>query len=184
MENLPNPTNLLASILVRIGNAVDRFMSDCPAPPCGNSNFCRHPDTHHTMLKLSRLQQDVAQVWNGNLEQRAAELDSDVYAVDVLRSEQNRLKLNERLEDILDELSDRFLNDDGENRSIFILPVDDFDMNPERCVELMRLIRLITAPRLFTLVLGDRRVVSDFYNLNVVSRVARHGGIPMPGSFP
>ena len=38
---------------------------------------------------------------------------------------------------------------------LFVLPVDDFDLNPVRCLELLRLLRSIAVPRLFTLILGD-----------------------------
>jgi len=38
---------------------------------------------------------------------------------------------------------------------LFVLPVDDFDLNPARCLELLQLLRILSVPRLFALVLGN-----------------------------
>ncbi len=188
METLPSPTNLLAAIFSRIGEAVDRFREfDASMESTSRFRFDMYPDGQDTMLEFARLQQDVALAWNGNLEQRAAAVDPDVYAVEVLRTEHSRFKLNKRLSWIMDNIAKKFLFPDGE-RSIFILPVDDFDMNPDRCLELIRLLRLISVPRLFTIILGDDKIIRDVVNINVVATLATVRGdtakTNIPGKIP
>ena len=127
-----------------------------------------HPDYRNAMLELQRLQANIALAWGGNLAARQGHLDPDSFAVEVIRTERARLSLHNNLEMVLDQLAR------STSRSpLFILPIDDFDLNPPACLDLLRLLRMISVPRLFTVVLGDVDVAETILSLNLAGSVAQ-----------
>ena len=179
MEPLPKPINLLAAIFARIEDAVERFRkqgSDKRSQLSLGSHIEPNPHYQKVIMGLYKLQQDVALAWDGNIEERAASIDPDTFAVEVLRAERSRLRLNYRLRDILKKLSDTVFHGVGPTHNpLFVLPVDDFDLNPLRCIELLRLIRMISVPRLFILILGDIRIVQHITQLKVRNELTAVG---------
>lgn len=172
METVPATTNLLAAILTRFDKAVERVRGHHPSRNQQNNKypFGFHPDDQDILLEFSKLQHDVALSCDGNLTQRAASIDPDVFAVEVLRSERIRLNLDERLNKCINDLHENFFKPQSQNDTdaFFVLPVDDFDINPFRCLELVRLIRMLNIPRLFTIILGDDRIISHVLNLKFI----------------
>jgi hypothetical protein len=171
MEPLPNSTNLLAAILARV-EAVARDARRL-GPVSGSE---RHGTRgllerggDEPLLELQRFQMDVARSWDGNLPSRQGSLDLDAYAVELFRAERSRLSLNDNMSRVLDRIASLFGNSDP----IFILPVDDFDLNPPRSLDLLRILRAISVPRLFTLILGDARVAELIFNLRLFSEFAK-----------
>lgn len=151
MEPLAKGANLLAGILTRIEAAFEAAVhggrgSDRARPSERLSN---------AVQELRALQLDVGISWDGNLVQRGSAVDLDGYSHDVLRAEHARLGLNARLANVLDELA-RVLTESHEYRNpIFLLPIDDFDLAPLRCLELLQLLRMVSVPRLFSVICGD-----------------------------
>ena len=136
--------NLLAAVLVRIFRALDNR-------PGAGSTGCQD-----AMNELEILANDIGIAWGGNLQARASSLDPDSYSQEVMRAQNARLRINERLCKALDELSD------GEcygcnRRTLFVLPVDDFYLKPAVSLELLRLLRMISVPRLFFLIMGEEK---------------------------
>lgn len=82
-----------------------------------------------------------------------------------MRAERSRLSLNHYLSKALDELAEKVFQGYGVTNPLFVLPVDDVDLNPCRCLELLRLLRMIAVPRLFILALGDLDMVRIVLNL-------------------
>ena len=130
-------SNLLAAILARIEAATCRFERQ-ESPGLGESSrgFERrgllepHPDYRNAMLELQRLQANIALAWGGNLAACQGHLDPDSFAVEVIRTEHARLSLHNNLEMVLDQLAR------STSRSpLFILPIDDFDLNPPACLD-------------------------------------------------
>ena len=144
MESLPGPTNLLVSILARIENAMGKVSHDSGTPQGFlNPNVA----SEKAQMEFRRLKSEASLAWDGNIRERSAKLDPDIYAHEVMKAEQARLGLNVRLNSVVDDLALR-LNWSGSAASpMFVLPVDDFDLNPVRCLELLRLIRAISMLR-------------------------------------
>jgi hypothetical protein len=168
MEPLPGPANLLASVLARIENAVKPYFqtatkSDKHRDPRGILELC--PDYLDGLQKLHRLQADVALSWEGNIAQRGAHIDPDAYSSEVNRTENARLVLNRELSDVLNQLAGNIPLACGITDPIFVLPVDDLDLNPVRCLEVLRLLRMVNVPRLFILVLGDLNIIEIVLSL-------------------
>lgn len=172
MEPLPSGTNLLAALLARI----EKVLSDIvpgrapDASPHSKSEpvgYLAPGFGEKVSLALQRIQADVALAWDGNLLERRAHLDADTYAQEVLRVERARLGLNSKLRKVLDMIASEVLGPLGHQGPLFVLPVDDFDLNPARALELLQLLRMVAVPNLLTLCLGDLAHVEALFGLRL-----------------
>lgn len=176
LEPHPRATNLLASILVRIEDKVGRFQENFIGGQGLPGGILDARPEDDPILELSRLQNDVALAWDGDAPGRGTQLGPDAYAVEVLRTEQARLKLNPRLRAVLDHLASKVYRDGQIQNPLFILPVDDFDLNPARSLEILRLLRMISVPRLFTVLLGSVGLVERVLEWSVLGELSALAG--------
>jgi hypothetical protein len=178
MPPLPDPTNLLAAVLARIDSTAGTESRlrpmDKPGEPARSGALGWSPDYEKALQQLRRLQASVALAWNGNLPERGAYLDPDTYAVEVIRAELARLSFHPNLSDTLDEIARTVYRDTSGPviDPLFVLTVDDVDLNPTRCLEVLKLLRLIAAPRLFTIFLGDQGMIELVLNLQCSNELA------------
>ncbi len=151
-------TNLPASILARLETMF------APVEPSAAS---RSAAPRPPSFLLRRAQADVALVWEGHAAQRAAALDPQQYAMEVIESEAARLRMEESLETVFAELSQ------GQAPSrLFLLPVDDVDLNPTKTAELLRLARMLSRVKgLFFLLLGELRTTEQIFEASVAGEV-------------
>jgi hypothetical protein len=158
LEPLPEQTNLLAAILARIEQAVSQpaFGGDMPM---GMLN--PQAPLEEALRELRGLATDAAIAWDGNTTARGAQIDPDTYAVESLRAEHARLSLNSRLNKALNNIAKVRFSGSKVTSPLFVLPVDDLDLNPARCLDLLRLVRAISIQRLFVLILGDVELVES-----------------------
>jgi hypothetical protein len=168
LEPLPASTNLLAALLARISSRLD---PNRRAEPYDDDDTPRSG----TVTKLRQLQTDVAMAWDGNLDERGARLDPYAYGAEVSRVEAARLNVVDGLRAALDELARSNALAGGQTRPLFVLPVDDFDLNPAKSIDLLRLLRMVAAPRLFTLVLGDQDVAERQFRLRLAHEMIGEG---------
>ena len=142
--------NLLAAVLVRISEALG-------SSPVSASKGCRD-----AVEKLEELANDIGIAWDGNLKARAGSLDPDTYSQETMRAQRARLSTNSRLRFALDRLlRNRCYGLSGEE--LFVLPIDDFYLKPKASLELLRLLRMISVPRLFFLIMGDMKTVEALF---------------------
>jgi hypothetical protein len=177
MEPLPGSTHLLVAILARVEAAV-RWLGQR-----GSKSPDRHGDLEEyyeplddraeALVQLQQLQASAVNAFDGNLPGRASRLDPDSYAYEVMRTESARLSLNNQLNEALDGLAEAFLVERDSAGPLFLLPVDDFDLNPGHCIDMLRLLRSFSVPRLFILVLGDVRVAETIFRLKVSGEISR-----------
>lgn len=178
MSPLPGPTNLLAAVLARIDSAVrDRISSSTDGQagePARPGALGWSPDYEKPLQQLRRLQTSVALAWDGNLPERGAHLDPDTYAAEVIRAELARLSLHSNLSDTLDEIARTVYRypSGPVTDPLFVLTVDDVDLNPTRCLEVLKLLRLVPAPRLFTIFLGNQDMMELVLNLQCSNELA------------
>lgn len=79
-----------------------------------------------------------------------------------MRTQRARLGVNKRLKEALDKLA--FNECCGcQKETLFVLPVDDFYLKPDASLQLLRLLRMISIPRLFFLVMGDIDTVESLF---------------------
>jgi hypothetical protein len=183
MEPLPQPSNLFAAILARIEHALDHQIGQGEDPsrddrdnrsprglldnPLGQGSYreCRN--------RLRLLQRDVSTAWNSNLAQRAGKLDSDEYFHEVVRSERARVGLPDDLDKLLDYLAGEAPWQGGLKDPLFVLPIDDIDLNPAQAVDLLNLVRTISSKRLFTLILGDIRLMERVLEHHIAGSLSK-----------
>lgn len=161
LDPLASGTNLLAALLVRL----EELVTDSPSWRSGADRDEDSGGDHAGAVSdLRRLQSDVARAWDGNTVARGPNVDTDVFADEVHRTETARLGLAARWGATLDRLARARAFGRFENGGpLLVLPIDDVDLNPFRGLEILRLLRMVTAPRLFTLALGDDQVLEQLF---------------------
>jgi hypothetical protein len=142
--------NVLAAVLVRLFRKLEE------------SSPVHSKDCEAAVKELEDLATDIGIAWEGNLQARAGALDPDTFSAEVMRTQRARLRINERLKDALDKLA---TNDcyGCSSGTLFLLPVDDFYLKPAASLHLLRLLRMISIPRLFFLVMGDIKTVEALF---------------------
>ena len=179
LEPLPGTANLLAALLARIEHAVqtahhaEREGAEHWTGRGRGGALALMSNQEKALQRLQRLQTAVAVAWDGNLPARSGELDPDSYTVELLRAERSRLSLKSRVAASLDAVADAFYRAAGPvTNPLFVLPVDDVDLDPLRCLEILKLLRLIPVPRLFAIVLGNLKIVDLVLNLQYSNEFA------------
>jgi hypothetical protein len=160
--------NLLAAVLVRLIEVLDK-------PGAVLSESCKG-----AIKELEELATDIGIAWEGNLKARAGELDPDTYSVEVMRTQRARLRVNDRLNNALNEIANHKCYDCNPG-TLFVLPVDDFYLKPEASLQLLRLLRMISIPRLFFLVMGDINTVEALF---IEKSLGDWTAVAGPGLFP
>ncbi len=150
LEPVASNTNLLAAILARIERRAEELLGH-------RARGAFSDEETDALGALRDLMREVGFAWEGNVRERASSLDPELYAEEVIAAELARLNFNERLEKALARLS-RQIEDAVPGmvrKPLFVLPVDDLDLNPTFTLDLLRLVRAVYCPRLFTVMLGD-----------------------------
>ena len=187
MEPLPQPSNLYAAILARIEHALDHQVKSAdegererPDSECfpGILDPRGQGPYRDCLKRLRMLQRDVSTAWNGNLRERAGDLDTEDYFHEVVRSERARVNLTRDLDDLLDHLAWCAPWRGRLENPLFVLPIDDIDLNPEHAVDLLHLLRTLASKRLFTLVLGDIAQMERVLQYKIAGTLSKlRGGI-------
>jgi hypothetical protein len=166
MEPLASEANLLGAVLARLEDAVGaRFpgMDDAT-----ETVSMLHPGTgfHDMSRELHRLQTSVALTFGGNLGKRGGSLDPDTFAIESRRAERERLGLDRRFASVLAGLSSAIASTVELTEPVFVLPVDDVDLNVGDCVPLLRLLRAISSPHLVVVLAADVGLLSTIMRLS------------------
>ena len=173
MEPLASEVNLLGAVLARIEDAVGaRFPGLDKAP---ETVPLLHPGAsfHDISREMARLQTSVALTFGGNLSDRAGSLDPDTFAVESRRAERERLGLDRRFASVLAGLSTALASTMELTAPVFVLPVDDVDLNVGACVPLLRLLRSTSSPHLIVVLAADVTLLSTILRLNYLGELVR-----------
>ncbi|MDY7226629.1 hypothetical protein [Hyalangium rubrum] len=103
------------------------------------------------------LLQCAALGWASNLPARQGSLDPDSYAEELKQAERARLTVFDQWRYFLDAViadAHRLYPHLVDENARLIIPIDDADMNPHRCVDLLELMRSLWAPRVFFILTG------------------------------
>lgn len=165
LETAAGSTNFLAAVLVRLDKAIHGDTLE-KLPEVRRPGLLENDDARQ---KFRRLENDVVLAWDGTVPERAEHVDPEVFSQDVLRAEKARLRVNQRLRGTLDSVA----RSGGDTRTLYVLPVDDFYLHPASSLEFLRLLRMISVPELFILVMGDLDVVRELFYLNQLGQLVR-----------
>ena len=171
MEPLSRGANLFAAILARIAQVFDGKLEDLPPIAAALGD----PDGAADVAeRFQQLQNDAAIVWE-RLDGGSQAGDPQTRALWVNQAERAGLDLNRRIGKVLDGVARTLGGRHGED-PMLVLPVDDFDLAPAHCLELLRLIRMIATPRLFFVVAGNIRIAESVLKLRSAGELARLAG--------
>lgn len=172
MEPLSRGTNLFAAILARVAATVDGYyeslspMATALAEPRGG--------LEQVMATLQQLQNDAAIVWD-RIDSSSPDGDPQLRALWVNQAERAALDLHGRIGKVMDGVAS-LLARGGSEELLFVVPVDDFDLAPAHSLELLRLIRMVTTPRLVFVVAGSVRVAETVLQLKSEGDLAALAG--------
>jgi hypothetical protein len=175
LEPLAESTNFLAAVLVRIEAALTTSSNASGGKSRIPSLLDPDRDSQDGLMTLQRLQSDIVLAWDGNIKSRAGQVEPDTHASEVIRAEKARLSLNKRFQKVLSKLS-RVNTVSHDKRKLFVLVVDDLYLNPSVSIELLRLLRLISSPQLFVLLLGDYDTAEFLFYQQTLGEYVRLAG--------
>jgi hypothetical protein len=161
MEPLSKGANLFAAILARIEQELDSHPDELPLMAAVLAESDGYAGAYD---RLKQLQNDAAIVWD-RIDGGAYGGDPQTRALWVNQAEKAGLEPNPRLAEVLEEVARTRRMMRKADNTLFVLPVDDFDLAPCHCLELLRLIRMVTTPRLFFLVAGNTRIAEGVLKL-------------------
>jgi hypothetical protein len=158
LHPLPRSTNLLLHVVGRFERVVAWLEGDGKAenePAAWHFTASGELESRKKWKKLLRA---VAAGWDGSVEERSGRLDLEAYAVDLEEAEHQRLDVVSTFAAFIDALAVDFQKRQTPSRQkelpLFVLAVDDADMNPRRSVELLDVLRMLWHPRLAFVLTG------------------------------
>lgn len=159
LHPLPDTTRLLVHITNQLGRVVDSLEGTRP----GAKRLEAAPwqlsieDERSSRRCWKRLQRCVISGWDSNIPQRKGQLDPDAYLLEQEQAVQDQMDLSSCFSAFMDALDDEFraVHGTADRHVLFIITVDDADMNPHRSVELLDLLRLLWHPRLAFVLTGE-----------------------------
>lgn len=171
LEPAPEAGNFLAATLVRMEQAL--LPKGRRAEKADRRRGVLELDSDEARQSFESLLNDVVLAWEGNLRQRAEHIDPEVYSLEVVRTARASLGLNHRLQQTLEGM---LAKDEDYRDSLLVLPVDDFYLNPSASLELLRLLRMVSIPRLFVLILGDYIVIEELFYQDMLGKLIGMAG--------
>jgi hypothetical protein len=180
MEPLAESTNLIGAVLARL-EAVAGSPGETAERPGGWSRVGRVPGEETVMMKLVDLQTRAASAFGSNLRDRAGGLDPDNFAVEVRRAERHRMDFGQQFAHVVAEVAQHLkkTRPDLGQAPLFVLPVDDLDLNPTACAPLLEGLRAVHSPHLFVLMLADLELIRAVLRLQYQARFVYAGDSTM-----
>ena len=174
LDPLPSPFSLIPAVLDRTFDAILRIRGQF------------HPKWAHTQAELidhqmvvefQSIYRDATLAWDSNIADRKSELDPDYYAHEVQRTSQARLKLSHRIDRFLEDVGNKLLREYGIENPIFVVTIDDFDMHPTASLQILKLLRMLSSPRLFFVLLGDIHLLEAMSDIGKSSELGSIVGV-------
>lgn len=175
MEPLETSANLLGATLVRVEATAIQ-----PARPQRSSDLFSSTANDEALQNMARLQTSIALTYSDYLQNQVGKLDPTVFAMESRRIERERLSLKERFHKVLADFSVLANNRPRSQPSLFVLPVDDLDLNPTAAVQLLQLLRAVQSPYLFVVLAADPALMNTVTKLHFRSKFSDVSGKAEP----
>lgn len=162
-----------ASLLPYIGAAFHQVLRGIEAPHEQNVPRAAPPwvaveDSAMKCVSGWRDFMAAAAQWDGNLKEREKALDAEAYMLELRDAELQRLQLSDVFRKFVDGLVIDFKARFGSSKvPLFVIAIDDADMQPKHSVRVLNTIRLLEHERVAYLLVGDlplfQSMLSDWY---------------------
>jgi hypothetical protein len=159
LQPLPHSTNLLFHLVANLERVVEAMETRQDAPRLGTAAW--HPggeNESHSRKYWRNFVRVAASGWKDNLEARKGTLDAEAFAVEVEQGELQRLDVARSFREFVDALvKDYRVWNHWQSSAppLFLLAIDDADMNPDHTENLLEMVRKLWHPRLAFLLTGD-----------------------------
>jgi len=158
LQPLPKGANLLVYIATRFKRVVDAVQQMTGKTQVSKPWHAAEPESAKSARQWRMFMNAAAAGWEGSLEGRRAVSDPAAFAVEFEESEDQRLEVIPQFRRLIDALVADYarLRQWPENKlPLFVLGVDDADMNVQRSAEVLDIIRALWHPRIAFLLTGD-----------------------------
>lgn len=176
LQPLPPSTNLLLYIVGRfhgLVEAIEQAVGHGGARPPFHATADEEPRCRTRWREFLRA---AAIGWDHGLEGRRATLDPEAYAFEVEQAERQRLDVVSSFRRFVDVLADDYqhiVRLDKRNPPLFVVSIDDADMNPGRSLELLDLVRTLWHPRVAFLATGDSSLFRETLRIHLLGTLRK-----------
>jgi hypothetical protein len=157
LQPLPGSTSLVLHVATQLLRVVEGIEDNLEPE---NREFSEHEFSIESRKKWRTFLRAVAAAWDEGVQTRRATLDIDSYALELEHVERERLTVPRAFREFVDALvkdAEKGLPDAGA-KTVFVIPIDDADMNPKRCVELLNVMRTLWHPNIVFVLTGDEEL--------------------------
>lgn len=173
LQPLPPSTNLMIHLVGQLQRAVEALEVGDERPRSDEREPSRAAwemvglDEPPPRKKWRKFLQAAALGWNDKgLDARRGQLDPEAFAVELEATERYLIDLRSTFRGLIDALAKSFrerglsksLRDRHDAYPLFVIPIDDADMNLEHTLNLLDLLRALWHPRVVFLITGDSRL--------------------------
>lgn len=165
LQPLPKSTNLLLYLVgrfQRVVEAIEQVYAErgSHSKSTSGSRHAWHGVSAEEPLcaaKWRDLVHAAALGWNGDIGQRRGSLDPEAFVAELEQAEKRRLDIVSSFRHLIDALVKDYelLDAQPKKNPLFLLAIDDADMNPEKAAEALDLVRTLWHPRVAYLLTGD-----------------------------
>ncbi|SEU38242.1 hypothetical protein [Stigmatella erecta] len=165
LQPLPSSTHLILHLVASLERVVEAMESRPGQSRSGSAAW--HPSNENELASRRgwrHFARVAASGWESNLPARQGALDPEAFAVEVEQGELQRLDVIAAFRDFVDALVDDYRAWNHWQQGpdpLFLLAIDDADMNPRLSRELLHLVRKLWHPRLAFLLTGDSDLFLD-----------------------
>lgn len=177
LHPLPGATSILAQVLLRLRSVLEAITNPrCRADPCHGHPWLSNKESSKSLDAI--FEQCITAAMRGWSAARSAYPPSpEEAAIDQTQNERERVEFPRLFRDLLEELArehkpyrgctkpdkkpDKKLDKEPKKNIVFLLPIDDADMNPSRVPELLSLLRLIWSPHLAFILTGSSALIEE-----------------------
>ncbi len=155
---LAKSTTLLLHVTASLEKIVDSLRSRKGLPKvAATSSILATEKEDASSSAWSQFVNVASRGWARDLRQRASSMDAESHAIEEELAASSQLAISRIFRNLLDALISEVAPVLGAQKSkvIFVLGIDDADMNPDKCIELLHILRLLWHPQLSFLLTGD-----------------------------
>ncbi|MFO0591648.1 MAG: hypothetical protein U0441_29145 [Polyangiaceae bacterium] len=180
LQPLPPSTNLLIHLVGQLQRVVEALSNGVTGGRHASNERAPWEAEDHPESAVRKAWRDflnaAALGWGGEgVEARRAHLDPEAFTFELEQTERSRIDVPRAFRNLLDTLAKSFRDQRltsgllNERYPLFLIPVDDADMNPERAVELLDLVRTLWHPRAAFVLTGN----SDLFRARLHAQLRR-----------
>lgn len=144
LEILNRSTNALADLLVHIEESIEVCLGS------SSSRISLSEEQDRCIQKLGKIQNNLAALWDGSSPHRAARVQPEAFAAEVVDTARNRARIREELNGLIDNIAEHFFKN-----KLIVLPIDDLHEHSHVALDILRLLRIIHSEHFVVFAIGN-----------------------------